>query len=611
MKANYEKWLWIELIGFDNQEKHLGVNNFLDRVGFIPDGLSLLLYNPDFIHSHRGLRENSLLDATFCSYGARSCNEERKRQEWTKFQLQYLVSELQKHGIAVYFSVFDQIISHDGRERLNIPQRPEWLEAHHELLYVTGKAENISYLCPLKRLEDGTYYEDFFVRQLRAVLEDYGFDGFHGADGYAHPRIPVYNGDFSDDMIEQFTESTSIVVPAGKTPEKADWILKCAGWQWRDFHARRQQRFWEKTVTMLRSINRKLIFNTAWTRDPFEAKYRYGVDYRLLADIGVHEFIVEAPAAVVELEGWNKTPYSTLDKYMSMIMRIKAYVPDCKLILLNCIKDGMEQYNVLRHAPAMLESEIFSMANVFSTVSDGKTEKCLSGVMACLADGITSAEWEMIKKNWDNGLTPNEEVPVGATVVWSVEAFAREYENYVSSSTLCNSYQMHYRLLGNGAPLCNICDIGLLDSMRGCLAVIHPIFFTADELQALLNYRHGPVIFAGMEIDNVFRCTVYNDGKMIFQESFALNASNELKPDSWLNELPAAEPFGKVFKQIAQIISRYSYTMKLSSGRSSVKGWKIQTGEFTERLLIRNDNPYYASAEIDTQTDIKTTGVCT
>ncbi len=196
-------------------------------------------------------------------------------------------------------------MSRDGRERWNIPQRPEWIDERRELLYVTGKAEIISSLCPLKRLKDSTYYEDFFIRQLRSVLKDYGLDGFHGADGYAHPRIPVYNGDFSGDMIEQFMRNTNITVPNNTIPKRADWILKYAGGQWRDFYAWRQQRFWEKTVNMLNSINRSLIFNTAWTRYPFEAKYRYGIDCLLLMEVGVDKFIVEVPAAVVELEGWK------------------------------------------------------------------------------------------------------------------------------------------------------------------------------------------------------------------------------------------------------------------------------------------------------------------
>jgi hypothetical protein len=552
---DYGKWFWIELIGFDNRQNDFGVKSFLERLGFMPEGVSLLLWNPEIIHSHSELCNDAFLGETQCSYGARPSNEERKRQDWTKFQLRGLVSELKDKGLDVYLSVFDQIPSRALCEKMNIPKRSQWIDEHKELFYVTRDGNTVSNICPLKRLKNGTLYEDYFVKKLCLVLEDYGFDGLHGADGYAHPRIPISRGDFSDDMIGQFSESEGVAVPVGDTKEKADWILNNVRYQWVNFHAKRHQRFWEKTIKALRSIKRKLIFNTAWTRDPFEAKYRYGVDYRMLADIGVGTFVVEAPAAVIELEGWNKTPYNTLNKFMAMIMRINAYVPDCKLILLHCIKDGMEQYNVLRDAPGMLEADVFSMTDVFKFGVENRMEKCLSGIMACLADGISQSEWGFIKKTWDIGFSANAKHLSGPTVIWSDKALANESENY-ASFPLCNSYQIHYKLLSSKAPLVNICNIDDLESMSGGLVIINPVFFVENELQIILNYRNGPVIFVGMGADDDFNCTVYNCGKMIHKSSgILLEGSCEPEPDSWLNELPAATPDGNFFKKAAQIIN--------------------------------------------------------
>lgn len=603
---NYEKWLWIELIGFDNQKEDLGVAEFISKLGFIPHGISLLLWNPDFIHSHSGLLEDDFLGEPQCAYGARPRNEDRDRQFWTKFQLRELVKKLKDQGIETYFSVFDQLMSKAGCDRWNIPKRSEWIDEHKELFFVTKDAKTVPNICPLKRLKNDTLYEDYFIKNLCQVLNDYGFDGFHGADGYAHPRIPISNGDFSDDMIEQFIESENITVPSGTTEEKAAWILHNTRKEWGAFHTKRHQQFWRKTIEALRVINRKLIFNTAWTRDPFEAKYRYGVDYKMLADIGVDKFIVEAPAAVVELEGWNKTPYSTLDKFMSMIMRIKAYVPHCNLILLNCIKDGMEQYNVLRHAPSMLESDVFSMANVFKSDAADKIEKCLSGIMACLADGISQSEWSFIRKTWETGFSSQAKSFSGATVIWSDKAFANEYDNYASTS-LCNSHQMHYKLLSSGAPLVNICNIDALESLSGCLLVIHPVFLPKNELQTIFNYHNGPVIFVGMGQDNDFSLTVYNDGKMIQKNSAVLlPASNEPEPVSWLNELPAKEPANDFFEETAQIIKQYTQTAELLDDKTLIKLWEIKTGSFVKRIFIRNDSHRYTSAEIDVKADIKT-----
>ena len=606
MMTDYEKWLWIELIGFDNQKDDFGVKLFIDKMGFTPNGISLLLWNSNFIHSHLGLREDDLLGETQCSYGARPYNEERARQPWTKFQLRGLVETLRNNGIEVYLSIFDQIITNAWREQWSIPVRDEWIDGHKELLYIQKDGSTIPSICPFKRLADGTFYEDFFTKKLCQVLAEYGFDGFHGADGYAHPRIPIYCGDFSDDMIDQFCESKDVAVPLGTTKEKAEWILDNAGNDWNDFQAKRQQQFWKKVIEALRVINCKLIFNTAWTRDPFEAKYRYGVDYRMLADIGVEKFIVEAPAAVVELEDWNKTPYNTLNKFMSMIMRIKAYVPDCKLILLNCIKDGMEQYNVLRHAPALLESDVFSMANVYKSDLAEKMDKCLSGVMACLADGISKQEWHTIRKTWDIGFSSRAKAFSGTTVIWSDKAFANEYESY-GGSKLCNSYQMHYKLLSCGAPLVNICAAEALESISGCLVVIHPAFFPENDLHGILAYRKGPVIFVGMERNHDFNCTVHERGKVIHEFSVASRSmSNGGEPYSWLDELPAKEPNNSFFEETARIITQYSKTAALFDNNPQIKLWEIKTGAFTKRIFIRNDSPHYASTIIDVRNNIKT-----
>jgi len=41
----------------------------------------------------------------------------------------------------------------------------------------------------LKRLADGSYYEDFFVDKLCEVLTDYGFAGLQVADCFLSPFV--------------------------------------------------------------------------------------------------------------------------------------------------------------------------------------------------------------------------------------------------------------------------------------------------------------------------------------------------------------------------------------------------------------------------------------
>ena len=41
---DFKKNCWIELIGFDNEAKDFGVKSFLDRAGFIPNSVSILIW---------------------------------------------------------------------------------------------------------------------------------------------------------------------------------------------------------------------------------------------------------------------------------------------------------------------------------------------------------------------------------------------------------------------------------------------------------------------------------------------------------------------------------------------------------------------------------------
>ena len=135
----FEKWMWIELIGFDNELKDFGVDAFVEKAGFAPKVLALLIADPAFIHDHNGMSRPRKLSPGECSYGAHPFNDERNRQQWTNLQVRGLVRELQRHGVKVHFSVFDH------------PDQ-QWMERHPNALYVRKTGERIGSICPWKRL---------------------------------------------------------------------------------------------------------------------------------------------------------------------------------------------------------------------------------------------------------------------------------------------------------------------------------------------------------------------------------------------------------------------------------------------------------------------------
>jgi len=78
-----EKFIWTELLSFDNTSENFGVEAYLDTIGYIPDGISLMLSHPDFVFLHSDMeREYNLFDDV-SSRHAHDSNEERQRQQWT------------------------------------------------------------------------------------------------------------------------------------------------------------------------------------------------------------------------------------------------------------------------------------------------------------------------------------------------------------------------------------------------------------------------------------------------------------------------------------------------------------------------------------------------
>ena len=76
-----ENYIWVELIGFDNEKEDFGVTNYLCNTGFIPKGISFLLTSVDFVNMHTSMEEEYVLEDYFCSYAGHPYNSERAWQK--------------------------------------------------------------------------------------------------------------------------------------------------------------------------------------------------------------------------------------------------------------------------------------------------------------------------------------------------------------------------------------------------------------------------------------------------------------------------------------------------------------------------------------------------
>ncbi|MFA6815040.1 MAG: hypothetical protein WCS73_01945 [Lentisphaeria bacterium] len=584
MQCTSEKWLWIELIGFELNAPDFGVKAYLDRLGFTPDGLSLLIATPEFINTHTDDFLNKELPPEYCSYEAHNSNGERQREKWTGKYLKLLVDELHKYDIKVYFCIFE------------FCKEKEWLKEHDELFYVLNSEEKTSRsICPLKRLSDGSYYEDFFAAQLEKVMIDYNFDGYHAGDGFAHPRYPLYTGDFSDDMIEQFVNWSGINIPNNKPIE---WILENQISKWRDFYIWRNTRFWEKIVKVLNKLNKDIIFNSAWTREPFEAIYRYGIDYKALYDIGIKKIIVEIADAGLELCNEGSQKPRPLYSRMAMSMLLRAYVPDAKLIIMNQIRDFNERYFILHHAPPLFELQVITHFNLFYRSADNKLKSCYDGVLACLADGLTRSEWEKINSTWNTGSSFKPESLNCAVVLYSEKQIEKQIKLYEKERNWYD-YRILTRLLDAGAPIYAIANLDSLKERNEVLIVLNPELFEKNELQAIAAYKVAPVIGIGNS-----GCKLLNKPQV---KTPQIKINKKIPTDikdswTWLDDLYVTDINDEFFIECAEFIRQSIVDTSFTPDNPAVK-FVVEKLNETYRLILWNDEYFYQSIKIST--DIK------
>jgi len=624
----YDVWLWVELIGFDNEQPDYGVEAYLRNAGLAPDAVALLLFNPDFVHSHEGLAEHRPLPFDCCSYGGHPYGYDRARQDWTTHQLRGLVATLRQRGIAVYLSLFDMFVS------------DPWLGQHPEVWHVTSAGERIRSVCPWKHLADGSWYEDFFAAQLARVLTDYSFDGFHQADGYSHPRLPLHVGDSSDDMIAQFLGDASVSLPAplaepsgddpGVIGERAAWIWGHARREWIGFYARRVTRFCRTVAEAVHGVGGQVVLNQALTREPLEALYRYGVDYRAIAEVGVDGFVCETVAPGVALGAESGMEANPHYDYQAALLMMKARLPGVTLRCLNGVHDVNEQWDVLRHGPASLEREIQCQSNLFRWTAGGDLERCSAGPVVCLADGLQPHEWQWLREWWDLAFATNSRRTRGATLIWSDNTFEPQLGEYIATRRW-TTHKLLQELMARGAPVHAVARIEDLAAVQGPLLALNPQLLPEDELQALLAYNRGPlaligglpaglpaadVAFRDVHEPGALRCAVYGAAQG-YQASIAPEGLEALpedlmglpEPPTFVQELPFRKVSEGFLRACAELLASCAGVVRVLRRADVIRVQTLELEEGLLRLLIGNDSHYYVITELDLGETVRTARV--
>lgn len=487
-KSNH--FIWMPLIGFDRDKEDKGVSEYLNQTGFVPKGMSVFLFHSDIINQHAGMDKEFTLHPDNCSYYGSPRNEFRERQPWTNYELRTLAHNLADKGVEAYIGVMGVYLE-DSRHK-------EWESDHKELqsFGVNGRMN----LNVLKRFSDGTYYEDFFADQALAALQDYGFAGLHVSDFFCPPEHGICNGDFSSDLLGQFIDHTGIQLPEDITARlgcdeqadierRQDHIWNNLRHEWIDFYAWRWEKFWGKVAGKLHAHGKKVMVNNAWCADPFEALYRYGIDYKRLYAAGVDYFVAETVPEGLEMVDCTRDLFRPL---MLMPQLMNAFAPEGKLLTLLGVKDCTEEWDMLHHAPPRLERDMYVLASQYA-YQGGKLRRCVDGYMVTLGDGITEEEWTWIRGRNAIAHSGDPAAITAPTVIWSDKAHYAALDAYITTRRP-SVHELVCRLQQNNASVGAVARIEDIETLEGPLFVPNFDLLPEEEKRSVLAYKKAPVV---------------------------------------------------------------------------------------------------------------------
>lgn len=572
--------VWIELIGFDKNKDGFGVCEYIEHIGFKPDRISLHLTSVDFVNTHKGMEKEYRLPAYACSYAGHPCNDDRMRQDWTNYDLAALVREFHKHDIKVYASFFDL----DAESEL--PGRKKFTDLHPELSAVcTNPEETEKGILMIKRFADGSYYEDYLLKMLICVCNDYGFDGVQIADGISSPRNAIWFADFSEDILEQ----SGIRIPPDVT-DKAAWINKYKRKEWLAFFSKRQNDFLRKIISGLKIAGIETAVNSAWTRDPLEALYRYGTDYREFKN--ADSVVVEDVSTSLPILGYEDNHNYELGyerrrfihyEFIANLMAIKAQIGNIPLTPLFAVWDNQEQWSVLHHMPVAMQR--CAATNFAKLCFNGeKWESVTNGMHFCLGDALSKDDWDFMRNAFDNGYIENPR-PSGAVFIWSDKRMENEIDALIQYGNM-HSAMWLAKLCASGAMIGGISNIKYLEKLNCDIVISNPSLMPEEELRKVKEYKGGRVVY----VEDIPKRDVSK-------------ITNPVQ-SGWPRPLEYAAISENTVKTAVEEINKSS-NITVAKGFESCGATEVKTGENTSRILIDNNEYYYVLPIITTKRKIK------
>ena len=598
-----ERFYWIELIGFDNESPDYGAEAFISRTVSIT-GVSILFSHIDFLF------ENSEeLPQEACSYFAHEYNRERRRQNWTREQLKGLVNTLHSKGVKVFLSSFDMTRRITDKSYLTFNS--------------SGAPERL--INPVKPLANGKTVGDEIIGKLKKAIDEFNFDGIQLADGLSSARLTIENGDFSIPLCKaaRFAVPKELMKDDTETyVKRRAWILKNKRYEWTLYLSALWAEFYNK---LFKEIDKPIMFNSTWTRDSFEALYRYGLDYSKCGIDKAYGIMVEensATRAITSAADEGGVEFSLEHRksfhyeYALMQQEIKLRTKGLKQISLTPITDTMEQWDAIRHCPTELSRAIIGRYNNF-VYRNGKFEVCCNAPHYCLSDGIPASDWQWLNKQ-ESYTVPTPEKISGFVSVFNENTLYRELDSFIKDHGYYGSSLLLELTMGGleiGAKI-SLEEIKGFDSAKGI--VLTDLKSYTEEEKELLSRSPLPILAVGENVELPIEPVSFYKGKYLSAALYNSTVKPNFEPlkafekslrrkktdhgELWTEPLSYKRVKSEFFTELSNIITDAFSLDKSLDSSVKISSFILDNAKYT---LLSNDNYTYTLAKVKTKRAIK------
>lgn len=503
MYSDNKYYLWTPLVGFDMDKEDRGVDEYFSKIKSKPAGISLFVFNADIINLHRGMDKEYAFPADYCNYYGAPRNELRSIQSWTNYKLKELIQNINKKDIETYLGIMGNHTVPKDRVffagNFGFLANQDFLVDNEEACIEGVPWTGHTYM--LKRLKDGSFFEDYFLNATLKALDDYSANGIHISDAIFPPSMQLQNGDYSFDMINQFVAHTGTKLPDGMTEYKdgnkfndiknrADYIWNNLRAEWISFVAWRWNGFLTKLCNGLHAHGKKLMVNNCWMSEPFESLYRYGIDYKSLSNAGVDIVCQEQQASIICA---NKSTFSNItDDHYCKNMLMKAYSGKPECLTITFAKDSTEEASMITHLPSLCESEQFQLANYY-IYDNGSYKRTIDGYFIDLADALTENEWDWLIKRYEKIFADERFQVIAPTLVWHDDFMGEKFlKEYVKTRRWSTHRYLAY-LNRQNASIHAVCKFDDIDKINADLFIPNVDMLSKQDVDKIKAYKKGIV----------------------------------------------------------------------------------------------------------------------